>query len=105
MKEQIVLPNILMNPVYVKGLDQPLLTLADRLDKQGHPETAIALRNANSICQTFASIHLDKTHVLFDSEKESHLTEDQYFELFGCARSYNFESFMELIGKYRITYF
>lgn len=68
-KESIVLPNLLLNPVYVSGLEQPLLSVAEVLDNQGvNPETALALRNAAIICTTFSKINLTKEAFLFGHE-------------------------------------
>lgn len=56
----ISLPNILRNPVYVKGLNQPLQDVAEILDEQGKHEHALALRYAAIICDTFAEVNLNK---------------------------------------------
>ena len=59
-KTIIALPNILLNPIYVSGLDQPLLSVADILDEQNKPEYARALREAATACDTFAKVNLLK---------------------------------------------
>jgi len=64
-KEIIVLPNLLLNPLYIGEMDQPLDSIADVLDSQGKHEFALACRNAAIICKTFSKVHLDKTHELY----------------------------------------
>lgn len=57
-------PNILRNEVYVSGLKEPLLTIADILDEQDKPEYALALRNAAIICQMYVSVVIKKEATL-----------------------------------------
>lgn len=59
--KNIILPNLLMNSVYVRGLEQSLNTVADVLDAQDKPEFALSLRYAAQICEVFADVNLDKT--------------------------------------------
>lgn len=63
-KDLIVLPNILLIPAYVHGLNQPLELVAEELGNQGKHELALALRYAGTICSTFARVNLLETHVL-----------------------------------------
>lgn len=62
--KQIALPKILLNPIYVSGLDQPLEGIANELDKQGKSEYATALRYAATICRTFSEVCLTKEAIL-----------------------------------------
>lgn len=64
----IVLPNLLNNPVYVAGLRQPIEAVAEILDAQEKYEHAMALRNAATICETFAEINLNKSAKLLTGE-------------------------------------
>lgn len=57
----LVLPNLLLNPVYVQGLRNPLESVAEILDEQDKPEFALALRYAAQICEAFVAINLTKT--------------------------------------------
>ncbi len=61
MKKQIVLPNILLNPVFVNGLREPLEAVAEILDEQRKESFALALRNAATICETFSVVNLEKS--------------------------------------------
>lgn len=63
-QEIIVLPTLLENPAYVSGLDQPLELVADALDQDGKHEFALALRNAATICKTFAKV-IAGTHIVY----------------------------------------
>lgn len=60
----IALPNLLLNPVYVAGLIQPLLDVAEILDEQGRHEHARALRDAGTIANAFARVNLEKSATL-----------------------------------------
>lgn len=55
------MPNILNNSVYVTGLRNPLEDVADVLDMQGKYEYARALRDAATICETYAAVNIAKT--------------------------------------------
>ena len=57
-------PNILRNEIYVAGLKEPLLTIADILDEQDQHEYARALRNAAIICEMYVSVVIKKEAVL-----------------------------------------
>jgi len=63
----ICLPNLLLNPVYVYGLSQPLETVADILDEQGKYECALSLRNSATVVKTFSEINLTKTAKLIEN--------------------------------------
>jgi hypothetical protein len=65
MKELIVLPNYLSNPVFLEGIDQPLNDIADILDEQDRHQHASAVRDALTIIQTFTKVNINKTHNLF----------------------------------------
>lgn len=58
--KSLILPNLLLNSVYVRGLDQPLKTVAEILDEQGLHHYASAIRDAAHICEVFADVNLDK---------------------------------------------
>lgn len=58
------LPNILLNPVYVEGLEQPLNTVADILDEQSRHEYALALRYAATVCNAFVKLNITKEATL-----------------------------------------
>ncbi len=62
--KKIILPNLLLNPVYVSGLREPLEAVAEILDEQDKHEFALALRYAATVCETFCEIHLTKSAVL-----------------------------------------
>jgi hypothetical protein len=70
----IVLPNNLYNPIAVKGLDSPLLSIADILDEQNQPLYALACREAATICKAFAAINLEETHQLYKEKEQPILT-------------------------------
>ena len=57
-------PNILRNEIYVAGLKEPLLTIADILDEQDQHEYALALRNAAIVCQMYVSVVIKKEAVV-----------------------------------------
>ena len=57
-------PNILRNEIYVAGLKEPLLTIADILDEQDQHEYARALRNAAIVCQMYVSVVIKKEAVV-----------------------------------------
>lgn len=63
-KEVLVLPNILLNSIYVEGLSQPLDMVADILDEQDKSEFALALRYASIVCKAFCQINILETHKL-----------------------------------------
>ena len=54
----IVMPNLLNNSVYVTGLRNPLEAVAEVLDVQGKYEYAKALRDAATICETYAKVNI-----------------------------------------------
>lgn len=58
--KNIILPNILKNPIYVKTLSQPLSEVANILDEQNQFEHARALRYAATICEVFSEVNLEK---------------------------------------------
>lgn len=66
--KMIVLPNHLSNPVFVKGLRQPLEAVAEILDEQGHGHYALSLRDAATVCETFAKVCLEKSDTLYDAK-------------------------------------
>lgn len=56
----------LHNPIWVAGISEPLLSIADILDAQDRVIYGDACRQAAEICQAFAQINLLKTHELVD---------------------------------------
>lgn len=56
----ITLPNALTNAVYVKGLQEPLESVAQLLEADGKRNFARALREASTVCQAFANVNLLK---------------------------------------------
>lgn len=67
--KQLVLPKILLNPVFIRGMRQPLEEIADLLDAQDKPYHAKALRECATICDAFADVCLDKSATLLVEDK------------------------------------
>lgn len=64
----IILPKLLTNSIYVKGLREPLEAVAEVLDLQDKHEYANALRDAATIVEVFTKINLENTAKLFLSK-------------------------------------
>ena len=62
MKRIILSSVVLHNPIWVEGLSEPLLAIADVLEQQNRVIYADACRQAAEICQAFANTGLRKTH-------------------------------------------
>lgn len=64
LQTRIIPPSILLNPVYLKGMWQPLEDVAEILDEQGKHEHARALRDAITIIQIYTDVLVTKEAVL-----------------------------------------
>ncbi len=67
----IVLPNLLYNPTFVAGLEEPLLAVAEVLEEQDKSEFAMSVRYAAIICKAFVKINLTKEDILYDPKPKT----------------------------------
>lgn len=65
----ISMPNLLMNPAYLEGMQIPLEHIAEILDDQDRPEHALMVRYAAHIVRAYTSVNVIKSHKLIETKQ------------------------------------